>query len=544
MVPGVYLKRIERDSYGRQEFLRVELTHRGVFVPFECEMSDACLSLKSPHGEVQVTYADEQTLRFSAKGVGLCLVNESGQAGYHTHYGFVHQAQKDLVYSCYSSLITVQMSAITGAVTLDAPWNGQMSPIIGASHVKMYGTLEKGLGEWQLHCHEESCWVEHRDDRSFAELCEKRTSDLEAWYAHVQKGCSEAYTEAARHAAYLLWSGVKSPKGKIERPVTFTGLLGFECMWGWDNLFEGLAIEMFEPPLAWNNMVARFDHQTESGLCPQILSNSRVGLQYPPRPLEAWCFGHLSPSSYTRDQLEAFFPKLEAGTQWWFNNRSRNGLNCHYWHGNDSGADNATCFDATPVVESPDLCTYLILQSEGLASMAVALGDHDKKRYWTERAEALLSSLLERLWREDRFGLRRVDNGDFIPTSSLIAYIPLLLGERLPPEVREVMVKNLKTPGHFLAHGGVSSENQTSPLFRCDGYWRGLVWPSWTYLIVDGLLRCGEDELAKDIAKRYCDNCLEHGFHENYNPLTGERCGRAAVLWGPSVYLLLLKVLA
>ncbi|MFP4377349.1 MAG: MGH1-like glycoside hydrolase domain-containing protein [Spirochaetales bacterium] len=67
----------------------------------------------------------------------------------------------------------------------------------------------------------------------------------------------------------------------------------------------------------------------------------------------------------------------------------------------------------------------------------------------------------------------------------------------------------------------------------------GPVWGPSTYLIVEGLRACGEDELAETIADRFCRTCAENGFAENFDALTGEGLRDRAYSWTASVFLLL-----
>ena len=60
-----------------------------------------------------------------------------------------------------------------------------------------------------------------------------------------------------------------------------------------------------------------------------------------------------------------------------------------------------------------------------------------------------------------------------------------------------------------------------------------------TLLIVEGLAAAGEMELAREIARRFCDMCAKHGFAENFNALTGQPLRDPAYTWTSSVFLIL-----
>ena len=62
-------------------------------------------------------------------------------------------------------------------------------------------------------------------------------------------------------------------------------------------------------------------------------------------------------------ELRRAYNRVGAWTRFWLDHRRVPGSGlAHYHHGNDSGWDNATSFDAHRVVESADLAAFLILQ--------------------------------------------------------------------------------------------------------------------------------------------------------------------------------------
>ncbi len=86
---------------------------------------------------------------------------------------------------------------------------------------------------------------------------------------------------------------------------------------------------------------------------------------------------------------------------------------------------------------------------------------------------------------------------------------------------------------------GLSTEQVNSEFYRSDGYWRGPIWAPSTMLIIDGLDRCGESELADLAAVRFCRMAQKSGMAENYDALTGDGLRDRAFTWTSSVYLIL-----
>lgn len=86
-----------------------------------------------------------------------------------------------------------------------------------------------------------------------------------------------------------------------------------------------------------------------------------------------------------------------------------------------------------------------------------------------------------------------------------------------------------------------ATEMPAIPKYNSDGYWRGPIWAPTTYLLADGLRRCGQDRLAKTIAQRYCNmSCRKaKGNYENFDALTGLGRRAPGYTWATSVYMML-----
>src|SRR5690606_6697820 len=161
-------------------------------------------------------------------------------------------------------------------------------------------------------------------------------------------------------------------------------------------------------------------------------------------------------------------------------------------------------------------------------------------------------------------------------TSSLLLALPLILGERLEPAIRDALV--VMAEAH-LTEFGPATELVDSPHYEADGYWRGPIWapstfileaglrrsgrpeladdvrsrfrrpeadgywrgPIWapsTFILEAGLRRSGRPELADDVRSRFRRLCERHGFAENFDALTGSGLRDRAYTWTAAVYLL------
>ena len=88
-----------------------------------------------------------------------------------------------------------------------------------------------------------------------------------------------------------------------------------------------------------------------------------------------------------------------------------------------------------------------------------------------------------------------------------------------------------------LTRWGLATENPQSPRYIADGYWRGPIWAPPTLLICDGLKRMGEDELAQEIAFKFCELVAQGGMAENFDALSGKPLRDRAYTWTAAAYL-------
>ncbi|MFQ6115089.1 MAG: trehalase family glycosidase [bacterium] len=89
---------------------------------------------------------------------------------------------------------------------------------------------------------------------------------------------------------------------------------------------------------------------------------------------------------------------------------------------------------------------------------------------------------------------------------------------------------------------GLATEALKSPYYESDSYWRGPIWAPSTYLIVDGLRRGGNYDLALKIARGFCNMIKNNagGNYENFDAVTGKGLRAPGYTWTASVHMLLL----
>ncbi len=346
---------------------------------------------------------------------------------------------------------------------------------------------------------------------------------------------------AHRLAAYILWSGTVPASGRLTRPAIYMSKDAMINIWSWDNAFSALGVAGADAELAFDQFAAIYDQQHPSGLLPDFVNDRDVSFAFTKPPVHGWALSLIAamyPGALSEDRRDYLRDHLARQVRYWLTEaRAGAGDLPVYCHGNDSGWDNATFFAEGGPVATPDLPTFLILACDALAEL------HAEHRHvalaWQEEGDRLCALLLDQLWTGDTFGHRlAADPGTLRTGQSLIQFMPLLLGKRLPSDTAGRLIATLLAGG-WLTRWGAASEATDSPFYEPDGYWRGPIWAPTVLLLWDGLRRQGRGDLARDLADRFLTLCETSGMAENYDALTGKPLRDRAFAWPSAVYLFL-----
>ena len=158
----------------------------------------------------------------------------------------------------------------------------------------------------------------------------------------------------------------------------------------------GPGLDQFQPP---------FDHQDEAGALPDSVTHSEVLYNYVKPPIHGWAFRQLRtpPPSRSPRRAAQTYDRLARWTRSGSTTAEPPGHDLPYYqHGNDSGWDNATTFDAERVIETPDLAAFLVLQLDALAELARAGPAATSQGGGSARTDAA-RAMLDELWDGERF---------------------------------------------------------------------------------------------------------------------------------------------
>lgn len=536
MDEGMYLRSVH-GGIAHQILFRLEVLDGSTSVPFVEEASPARLRLVTPNGSVEICIPEPRVIRIRGNKVGLRL----SRRPLPTREGWVYDTVTEVGARRYSvniraALRQYMLTSLQGEMIVDAPWADLFSSKI------QFDFKPGGDGSFECALEEYSSSWQSRDySRSF-EACVKGVEDEFAQWESQQPDVPASLAEARRMAGYVNWSCVVAPEGRLQRPTMYMSKNWMDNVWSWDHCFNALALVYKNPALAWDQFMVMFDAQDEFGALPDYINDIEIVWNFLKPPIHGWALKRMleRTDSITEDHLAEAYDPLCRWTNWWLEYRDTDGDGLpEYNHGNDSGWDNATVFAHGVPIEAPDLAAFLVCQMDVLADVARRLDKTAEADQWHQRADDLLAGLLASFWRDDHFVTLHAHSHAEIQSDSLLPFLPLVLGRRLPDDVIRHLVAGLKQDNRFLTAHGLATESVRSPYYQADGYWRGPIWAPSTMLIVDGLNAIGEVEFAQELSRRFCAMVARGGMAENFDALSGAGLRDRAYSWTSSVFLIL-----
>lgn len=385
-----------------------------------------------------------------------------------------------------------------------------------------------------------------RTDLTYSD--EKMLTEAEIWDSFLAFSSHFNTNEPqAMLAAYLLWSGTFSPIGNIMRECSPISKNKMNMVFLWANCFIGIAATVADEHLAKSNLLSITDYQKENGI---ILDAVNPVLQigwFTKPPIYGYIYriyesaGIVFSEKENRQLYDTYVRLADA----WLANAGGNGL-CSYNHPWDSGMDNATCFDETLPISTPDLNTYVVLLLDVIGDIADKLGMEREKAHYKKLSRDYCRSFIKQAWRDGAFAAITSD-GTVIKIMTTCRYVPLLLGDHLPKKISSAMCKNMLHDG-TLTEWSVASESVYSAKYdtrqgdsyKPGAYWRGPVWAYLVFIICHGLVINGNRMQAERIARRFIQ-LVEHNegaIYEDYDALSGQGFDDSCNQWTAAIYLI------
>ncbi|WP_114854356.1 hypothetical protein [Brachybacterium sp. YJGR34] len=342
-----------------------------------------------------------------------------------------------------------------------------------------------------------------------------------------------------------------------QEAVVVPSKLGYVGLWQWDAYFIALGLRHGAPELAAAQMEVALGHARADGQLPDVvhdhgvldsseslppgdvenlrrlgsptLEGQEVPLTKP--PLTALTLELLS-TELGPAVIDRHLEAVLAAQRWWFR-RSDPGETGWpaYLHPYSSGLDDSPVFDHNAILRSPDLAAYLVGQDQLLAAWLAERGREDEAAQCRARGERL-RELLEASWDGERELFVVPGERSEVTTRTVLNLLALLI-PGLRPSIRDSLIAQVTDPARFGGRWPLPTVSRDDPDFSPERMWRGPIWVNTAWLVRQGLLTQGEDELAESVRTAVLD-LVQHagGPSEYFNPDTGRKADRATVLFG------------
>lgn len=537
---GFLLKSLHGVSKPHMESMKIIPTHQGIPVPYTYEADYNQIIITHEHGQLCICFDNAEELIIKGSGCHNGVILDTlPQFNFEYSYLLGTPVKPYAIINSYKNLTRYLVYTIAGNLKLSQKVQydakGSQSLAKSTSAVTIEGD-DSGSFLFIIKDIPTHNAIPDKLDRNYSQSLTNSQNKL-LKYSQCFPKVSAKYQSGFMDAVYILWSSTAGVCGNLKYPSIYASINHFPGVWSWDHCFIALALSKGHSNLAFEQFATIFDHQDELGQLPGSVSDSTIRWNFCKPPVHGYILSKILPSlDLSREQKQTVFQWLKKQTDYYlkYKDSNQDGV-CEYYHGNDSGQDNSTVFQAHVPVDAPDLNAYLIACLDFLAELALQLDRPVEAKECRDASEQLLVKFLDFFFEDNLPAARNTFTGEKIPSQSILPYVALILGKKLPESIRTAMINHLKL--HHLTEWGMATEAVDSPDYDPDAYWRGPIWAPTTFLMVEALKDCGETDLALEIAKSFCDMIQEHGFAENFDAQTGVGLRDKSFCWTASVFL-------
>ena len=405
---------------------------------------------------------------------------------------------------------------------------------------------QNGHADLALHMYRSNAWkLEHYP--AFDDCVQSAEKEFSEYLKTVPEMAPEFRIPRIVNA-YIVWSHIMEIDG-ID--VIYMNKGVHRCTSSWQQCYHAMG-QFRNPRYALHLMLGIFQYQDDFGMLPEMLTDMTQTFNGVKPPFYGVALEFLQEftdfSFASRKELLTLYLGLSQYVFWWLSYRDtdRDGI-AAYDTADESGWDDCSFFKDGSPAATPDLAAYLVLAMEHLARIAHRLGKFYEEREWERRASEMMERIVPEFWDGEQFTARLTD-GSRVKAGTLIAFIPLILGHRLPKDVIDKIAADLSEEGKWLSPYGLAGERMDSENYHDGGCWSaGSVLAPANLLVCLGLRASGKEDLAREIALRYLRALVRTGYPMILNPKTGQdisetRWGKAypnRMAWMAASFLIL-----
>ncbi len=180
-------------------------------------------------------------------------------------------------------------------------------------------------------------------------------------------------------------------------------------------------------------------------------------------------------------------------------------------------------------VEVADFNAIRAADLESLAWIADQLGKPADAQKWRQKAAATQLAVQTKMSHDGQVFDLSGRAEQRIAVASASEFVVLFGGCATPKQAQQLVAR--LEMAQFQPEYPIPTSPTDTPLFAGDRYWRGNVWLNVNWLIWKGLLRYGYTAQAQHLAEKSLALAEKQGFHEYFNPHTGQGFGSFPHSW-------------
>ncbi len=371
-------------------------------------------------------------------------------------------------------------------------------------------------------------------------------ADWEAFRAKYPK-LAEPYARKAEETAYTLWMMQLAPSELTPHWMMqmFPGVMASQ----WQQVQNGVSLQDCTE-LSRNLLLAPLERQGADGQLADSYDDAQLETGGIKPPIYGWAIKnilshHDMGKEWPREDLERLYEGAGKWAMWFMNCRDDDGDGLPgFDNGAECGFDEVTAFWEGKSMATPDLCAFEVLNFEAQGDLAKILGKPQAEiDGWYQKSKDLLKLMLEKMWNGEHFVCLKQYTHEPVFSESILFYIPLILGSRLPADVLDKLTARLLRENRILSPYGIGSEDMTSDVFQMIGVKMGCgaISPPGQLYILTGLWEGGKKQEAKLIIDRYLGSLLEKGFPHFLDPISGDG-GFPGGSWCRTVFTILARM--
>lgn len=514
--------------------------YQGRKIDFEVEMEPAELTVVTRYGNIRFTFADTTKMLIEGDpGLGLRFSKTMDK------HETVHPRRDGAWEGVFKLTTNFIFKGLDGSgIDFDGGrgyWNYEKM----SSDVVAGFTQPNAEGKFTLVLEEFRYGGYVRDEYpTYAEAKASMQAEWDAFYANMPAFPGEL--EEDRFAVqYMLWSLLTGPSGNAKhiQIMMFAGAMGSQ----WQMCQNAVAL-MQNPEIALSLLLGPFDQMSAEGQLADIQDDINCECQRIKPAVHGWAILQFMRryqllELWPREKVEELYKGCAKWSSWVLKYRDEDGSGLPVvFHGDESGVDDTSLFADHLVLLTPDTASYVTLLYEGTAKLAALLGHDDEAAYWDAQSKKLLHTLIEQMWDGEKFVALTPFKHEKVFSSSVAHYLPAMLGDRLPAEILDKLVDDLKNPETFCSPYGIPTENMQSIFFTKDAFGRGAILPSVMIFLCTGLWDSHRHADARRFIETYCNAIRKNEFPLLASPIDGHDIYSGT--WPRCAYTILCGLLA